>query len=232
MKRLSNLLFGEHRPAAFQIIWLLFRLHAGLSIAIGAGYSKLAMPEWFTQQVGDIGFTFPSPFFWAWLAIWGEFMGGLLIAFGLFTRLAAFQLAFQFFVISFVWYEAPEPITGMYYQQLFFWVFVLITVAGGERFSLDALIFRHLKSKKLGVAMTVGLLLLLANPSVAQNSRIDGNGQITTAIRIVDEFHAIHVEDYCNVEVTCGQMVKVLNNKGETLVTINATDDGKMLTLF
>ncbi|MFM9950372.1 MAG: S41 family peptidase [Saprospiraceae bacterium] len=35
MKRLSKLLFGEYRPAAFQIIWLLFRLHVGLSIAIG-----------------------------------------------------------------------------------------------------------------------------------------------------------------------------------------------------
>ncbi len=171
MKRLSKVLFGEYRPTAYQITWLLFRLHAGLSIAIGAGYSKLSMPEWFTQQVGDIGFTFPSPFFWAWLAIWGEFMGGLLIAFGLFTRLAAIQLAFQFFVISFIWYEAPEPITGMYFQQLFFWVFVLITVVGGGKFSLDALIVKRLDWKKVPVAIVATSLVLFSNSSVAQSSQ-------------------------------------------------------------
>jgi hypothetical protein len=35
MKRLYKLLFGEYRPAAFQITWLLFRRHASLSIASG-----------------------------------------------------------------------------------------------------------------------------------------------------------------------------------------------------
>lgn len=170
MKNLSTLFFGEHRPIAFQVIWLLLRLHVGLSIAIGAGYSKLSMPEWFTQQVGNIGFTFPSSFFWAWLAVWGEFMGGLLIAFGLLTRLAAFQLTFQFFVISFIWYEAPEPITGMYYQQLFFWVFVLITVVGGGKFSLDAFIVKRLNLKKVPVVLVATLLVLLSNGSFAQSS--------------------------------------------------------------
>lgn len=172
MKQLSNLLFGASRPVLFQTIWLLFRLHAGLSIAIGAGYSKLSMPAWFTEQVGEIGFTFPSPFFWAWLAVWGEFAGGLLIAFGLFTRLAAVQLAFQFFVISFIWYEAPEPIVGMYYQQLFFWVFALITVFGGGKFALDALIVKRLELKKIPVAIIVTLLVCLSNSSFAQSGQL------------------------------------------------------------
>ena len=116
---------------------LLFRLHIGLSIAIGAGWGKLgslysasevsqlaatapAPPDWFVQQVAGLGFTQPSPYFWAWLACWGEFAGGLLLALGLLTRLSALQLAFQFFVVAFLWYESPEPIVGMYYQQLLF----------------------------------------------------------------------------------------------------------------
>lgn len=75
--------------------WLLFRVHLGLSIAIGAGWGKLgslytateasrltaatpAPPDWFVSQVAGLGFTFPSPYVWAWLACWGEFAGGLL----------------------------------------------------------------------------------------------------------------------------------------------------------
>ncbi|NUO02827.1 MAG: DoxX family membrane protein [Saprospiraceae bacterium] len=194
MKQLSILFFGEHRPIIFQIIWLLFRLHAGISIAIGAGYSKLSMPEWFTQQVGDIGFTFPSPFFWAWLAVWGEFMGGLLIALGLFTRLAAFQLAFQFFVISFIWYEAPEPITGMYYQQLFFWVFVLITVIGGGKFSLDVFIVKRLNLKKIPIALLATLPVLLSNSLLAQSSSVV-NSTASSAISVTFELDMNGIAD-------------------------------------
>lgn len=138
------------------VAWLLFRLHLGLSIAIGAGWSKLVNlttthevsklstgtatvgpPDWFVQQVAQLGFTQPSPYFWAALATWGEFAGGLLIALGLLTRWSGLQLAVQFLVIAFLWYEAPEPVLGMYYQQLLFWAFVLVTAVGGGRYSLD-----------------------------------------------------------------------------------------------
>lgn len=138
------------------LAWLLFRLHVGLSIALGAGWSKLMQlytsteaaklaggaatlgpPDWFVQQVANLGFTFPSPYMWAWLACWGEFAGGLLIALGLLTRFSALQLAVRFFVVAFLWYEGAEPIVGMYYQQLLFWAFVLVTVVGAGRYSLD-----------------------------------------------------------------------------------------------
>ncbi|WP_139923064.1 DoxX family protein [Hymenobacter sp. DG01] len=141
--------------------WLLFRLHLGLSIAIGAGWSKLVglytateadkltagaaagPPDWFVQQVAGLGFTLPSAYFWAALAVWGEFAGGLLVALGLGTRLAAFQLAVQFLVIAFFWYDKPEPLIGMYYQQLLFWAFVLVTGVGGGRYSIDYRIWKH-----------------------------------------------------------------------------------------
>lgn len=89
------------------------------------------------QQVAHLGFTFPSPYFWAALAVWGELVGGVLVAVGLCTRLAAAQLAFQFLVIAFFWYDKPEFLLGMYYQQLLFWAFVLVAVLGGGRYSLD-----------------------------------------------------------------------------------------------
>lgn len=139
---------------ALDVALLLFRLHLGLSIADGAGRPKLVSlvssagghlvgpPDWFVQQVAGLGFTFPSPYFWAALAVWGELAGGLLIAFGLLTRWSAAQLAFQFFVVAFIWYEEPFPVVGMYYQQLLFWAFVLVTALGGGRYSLDYLLSR------------------------------------------------------------------------------------------
>ncbi|KUG07326.1 DoxX family protein [Solirubrum puertoriconensis] len=140
---------------AIDAAWLLFRLHLGLSIADGAGLPKLTNlaavasaqvpgpPDWFVQQVAGLGFTFPSPYFWAGAAVWGEFVGGLLIALGLFTRWSALQLAFQFFVVAFLWYEDPSPITGMYFQQLLFWAFVVITAVGPGRYSLDYWLLRR-----------------------------------------------------------------------------------------
>ena len=138
------------------VAWLLFRLHLGLSIAIGAGWAKLVNlttaqetaklatsaaplgpPDWFVQQVANLGFTYPTPYLWAWLAAWGEFAGGLLLAVGLLTRWSGVQLAFQFLVIAFLWYDEPEPFLGMYYQQLLFWAFLLVAVVGGGRYSLD-----------------------------------------------------------------------------------------------
>ena len=167
------------------VAWLLFRLHLGLSIAIGAGWSKLinlttasevskllagpaalGPPDWFVQQVAQLGFVYPSPYMWAWLAAWGEFAGGLLVAVGLFTRWSGLQLALQFLVIAFLWYESPEPILGMYYQQLLFWAFVLVAVVGGGRYSLDYLLSRpqpirsQSNASSLKPAFLVPLLLL------------------------------------------------------------------------
>jgi uncharacterized membrane protein YphA (DoxX/SURF4 family) len=186
----QNILFGSSLGTSdklVQLIYLLFRLHVGLSIAIGAGLSKIfhkinekgtddwdnlafGVPEWFTKQVADIGFTFISPSFWAHLAVYGEFIGGLLIALGLLTRLSALQLAFQFFVISFVWYDDPGFITGMYYQQLFFWAFMVIAALGSGKYSLDTLVQqRRAKLPKMAVALVVVLLVQL-NVAQAQTS--------------------------------------------------------------
>ena len=172
---LRQFLFGTslNENNTLNIGWLLFRVHVGLSIAIHAGWPKMnaiSAPGWFTDQVAGIGFTFPSPEFWAATASWGEFVGGLLIAVGLFTRFAAVQLAFQFFVIAFLWYDSPEPITGMYFQQLFFWCYVLVTFAGGGKYSLDKLIMNRHKIKLLSpVKIAVATLLLCIS--------IPGNGQ-------------------------------------------------------
>lgn len=179
---IKSLLNGssESGTLTHDIAYLLFRIYCGFTIAKGAGLSKVfhklnkdggegwdnlafGVPQWFVDQVGEIGFTFISPSFWAYMAVYGEFIGGLLVALGFFTRISAIQLAFQFFVVSFIWYEEPMPF-AMYYQQLIFWGFVLIAAVGGGRFSLDAHFARKAASqqrfdmKPVAVAATMLLL--------------------------------------------------------------------------
>ncbi|MFM9911289.1 MAG: DoxX family protein [Chitinophagaceae bacterium] len=161
------------------IVWLLFRFNIGLSMAIHAGLPKitagLIAPDWFIKQVGEIGFTFPSPVFWASIASWGEFLGGLLIAVGLFTRVAAIQLAFQFFVVSFIWYKEPMPVVGMYYQQLIFWGYALIAVAGGGTISIDNWILNRKKMMPPSIvraAATLSMILLMSTSLIAQTPPI------------------------------------------------------------
>lgn len=159
-KSLQQFFFGTslNDNRMLNVGWLLFRLHVGLSIAIHAGWPKMntiTAPDWFSEQVASLGFSYPSPDFWAAMASWGEFAGGILIAVGLFTRFAALQLTFQFFVIAFLWYDKPEPITGMYFQHLYFWGYVLVSIAGGGRYSLDKLITNGKKTTSITAVQIV-----------------------------------------------------------------------------
>lgn len=178
---MRNLLWGNALPAdkGLNIAYLLFRFYAGLSLALGAGWPKMQQgmaPDWFVKQVAEIGFMYPSPAFWATVASWGEFVGGLFVAFGVLTRFSALQLAFQFFIVAFIWYKEPAPIVGMYYQQLLFWCFVLVAVAGSGRFSVDYLIQRGNLSRPgmRRVAIASALALLLA-------------GSVATAVAMTKE---------------------------------------------
>lgn len=163
---MKQFLFGSslNGNKVFNISWLLFRFYIGISIAIGAGWPKmneLAAPGWFVKQVGELGFTFPSAGFWAAAAAWGEFVGGLCIAVGFFTRFSALQLAFQFFIISFIWYNEPAPIVGMYYQQLLFWSFVLIAAAGSGKYAVDNYIMNRKTVPALKSFTTATSLLIV-----------------------------------------------------------------------
>ena len=165
MKKVFRFITGSVtcNSKSYEAIYVLFRLHLGLSIALGAGLPKMfhkinekgpedwsnkafGASEWFINQVSDLGFTFISPSFWAYMAIYGEFIGGILIAIGLFTRLSALQLTFQFFVIAFLWHDSPDFITGMSYQQLFFFGYLIITAYGSGKYSLDKLLFNREKA--------------------------------------------------------------------------------------
>jgi putative oxidoreductase len=82
---------------------LLLRL-TGVGLAVGHGWAKVVAlssggGERFIAGVAELGF--PAPGLFAWAAALAEFAGGLCVALGLGTRVAAGFAAFTMFVAAF-----------------------------------------------------------------------------------------------------------------------------------
>lgn len=86
---------------------LLLRL-SGLYLAFGHGWGKVSQLASgggrFIDGVRAMGFPFPEAF--AWAAAAAEFGGGLLVAFGLLTRISAALAAFTMFIAVFARHHA------------------------------------------------------------------------------------------------------------------------------
>ena len=85
----KNVLFGgrggQDWPA--EVGLLVLRVFTGLMLAFGHGLEKITDPSKFLAGVEKAGF--PVPGVSGWLAIGGEFVGGILLAAGFLTRPAA-----------------------------------------------------------------------------------------------------------------------------------------------
>ncbi len=263
--QIKNFLFGSINTDSKVFDWsyLLFRIYAGLSIADGAGLSKVfhkinekgddswsnltfGTGDWFIKQVGDLGFTFISPTFWAYLAVYGEFIGGLLIAFGIFTRISSIQLAFQFFVVAFIWYSDPYPFLGMYYQQLIFWSFIMTFAVGDGKYSLATLFSRKRKSMKLSkpiLASVCFLLITFTGQAQTEPARVSftiKNPSLKSKMVDFKSYSAVHERftagygyglnglafHAVNLPVPV-YVFKEKNGKNDLIFVVTAKDDGK-----
>lgn len=117
------------------LLWL--RIMMGLTIA-WIGYGKVfggAVTQ-LTEGVRALGF--PAPALFAWLAALSEFAGGLLIALGLGTRVAA---VFVFITMSVAFFgaHAADPFHVKLPAYLYGIIAVALVLTGAGRFSLDAL---------------------------------------------------------------------------------------------
>ncbi len=103
--------------------------------------------QWFVEDVAKMGF--PAPWFFAWCAALSEFVGGILLALGLFTRPAAFFNAITTFVAAFVFHKGDVTGNGLL-ATLFFALSVAICLAGPGSLSLDAALSRFFRKSVPG----------------------------------------------------------------------------------
>ena len=134
---------------------LVLRL-AGLGLAVFHGWPKLASlvggTSRFHEGLATMGLPFPVAF--AWAAGLAETVGGLLVALGFFTRLAAGACAIAMTVAAFLRHHAHHYLLGklgLYtvtpemekswgnpeLALMYLGAFVSLVLAGGGRFSLD-----------------------------------------------------------------------------------------------
>lgn len=143
---MRTILFGGSKPEsiAADVGLTLLRIFAGIAIAFH-GWGKLPPPEFFISGVADMGF--PAPTFFAWAAALSEFLGGLLLAAGFFTRVGAFFVFSTMMTAAFVahWSD-PLFATGegasKEHALLFGSIALAFVLAGSGRMSVDAAIRR------------------------------------------------------------------------------------------
>ena len=141
--------------SSLDLALLVLRL-AGLGLAVFHGWPKLASllggTSRFHEGLTNMGLPFPVAM--AWAAGLGETLGGLLVALGFFTRIAAGVCAIAMVVAAFLRHHAHHYLLGklgLYtvtpelekswgnpeLALMYLGAFVALMFAGGGRFALD-----------------------------------------------------------------------------------------------
>ncbi|OWJ76572.1 MULTISPECIES: DoxX family protein [Haematobacter] len=113
----------------------LLRVIAGFALAVH-GWPKIQNPMGLTGMVESIGFA-PS-WFWAFALALTEFVGGILLLLGLFTRPAAAAATVVLLVtVWFHWVLRGEGYSGAELSLIWAGVTFFFVARGGGRYSLD-----------------------------------------------------------------------------------------------
>lgn len=116
------------------------RIIMGLLMVGLHGLGKMPPSDKFIEGVTSLGF--PMPVVFAWAAALSEYIGGLLLAFGLFTRPAALFLAFTMLVAAFG-KHLEDPMKVKELSLLYFSIAIIFASRGAGRWSLDNLISKR-----------------------------------------------------------------------------------------
>ncbi len=138
----------ENLKAKLMDIGLLcFRVLMGLGLA-RHGYQKVfGDMDKFYQAVGNMGF--PAPVLFAWMSALTEFLGGLLLAIGLGTRISGIFVLFNMSVAAFIALGNASINMPNKELALVYWVMAItLILTGPGKYSLDQPIYQWWLQKK------------------------------------------------------------------------------------
>ena len=148
MDRIHHLLYGPRNinSAKQDVAFLVLRFFVGLALC--TVFEKLfprngvwGPQEWFITDVARMGFPFPKLF--SWTAVLIEFVGGILLMLGLYTRPAAILNMVLTGVAAFIYHGGDILKPGL---LAFFFMIMCISIAlnGAGKYSIDYFIHKKL----------------------------------------------------------------------------------------
>ena len=135
----NNKLFDTSNNA-IQIAISIIRIGFGI-IYIMHGFPKIIDgPERWEAVGGAMGFVGLgfAPVFWGFMASLAEFGGGLLLALGLFTRIAAALMAFTMLIATVMHISVGDPLGTVLHPVKGLVVFIALIYSGAGRYAIDA----------------------------------------------------------------------------------------------
>lgn len=134
---LKNILFGGESGLSYAANagLALLRIFVGVSLALAHGIGKIPPGEGIITGTANLGF--PMPTLFAWAAGLSEFLGGIFLALGLFTRLSGFFIAFTMFVAAFG-AHAGDPFGKKELALMYMFVGLAFAIKGSGDWSIDS----------------------------------------------------------------------------------------------
>lgn len=134
---LNKVLFGGDNGLSYAANagLTLLRIFTGVAMAMAHGYGKLPPSEGLINRTAEMGFPMPAMF--AWAAGLSEFLGGILLALGLFTRLSSFFVAFTM-LVALVGVHGADPFNKQELAFLYLFVAIAFMLKGGGDWSIDS----------------------------------------------------------------------------------------------
>lgn len=134
---LKNVLFGGESGLS---VWAnaglaLLRIYAGIALAFAHGINKLPPSDAFIERTGTFGF--PVPVVFAWAAAFSEFIGGIFLAIGLFTRISSFFIMCTM-LTALVFVHWSDPFGRQELPFFYFFAAIAFLLKGSGDWSLDA----------------------------------------------------------------------------------------------
>ncbi len=157
LKRITNPILLPHWSQ--DLLLAIPRIVCGYLLTADFGAQKFGMPWspvdnnlgffevafWFPNDVAAYGGIFAiAPAFFAWMGAFSEAVGGLLLLFGLQTRIASFLILCTMLVAIFM-QQWQEGMWMMLPAMGFLWVGLTFLVLGSGRFGVDYLLTKKLK---------------------------------------------------------------------------------------
>lgn len=119
------------------LAWPIIRIAVGFNLMMHGWPKVWRGPGAFEKPFADFGFHPAIAWVWGGLAI--EFVGGIAIMLGLFTRFWAAAAAIEMAIISYIYINNGFSWLGRGYEYTLMWGLVLFAIAlrGGGPYSLD-----------------------------------------------------------------------------------------------